>query len=559
MEAAFHKFKNRADEKEKAKGSAQRGLGCAPPPPAPGQRPAAGRPRTPRQAGRAHGKGLFAAPGKRARRKTEAGVELGRERLPQRDAEGDPAHSRAPREAGARGVPGPPAGQASPLTPEPPREAASAAPREAAPRPGRPRGGSSGLRAAGPRPAAAGRHPAEAGPGAGWRGSSWAAVAASPCPCAGVCAPRGAAGGPGRPVWRASESGRKGWSSPRPPPPPAPPGRHVGRGSGRARQGGGPAGWSGARPEAGGGGGWAAGAGSGAESALSCPRGRGQHPPPRGTGPRCRGTEAQRQVVRVGADTHIIKENKAFSVCPQRLQLTTTGPSLSLASCLAPASDHLFWELTHRSDCAWETTPVSPIGVLCWMAGGCEETGPSAVHTCCPGGGDSLTLQASSLPDFLYLQQAKQRFFPFSFLFSNISKTHKGCAHCHLGSGHPWALITGQDLLQSHEDQGQKALGTPNPDPHNSTPGRDRGRLEDPSPASTHQSMWDLPGAGIEPVTSALVGGFLTTAPPRKPLKLYFLNFDIILFYDYGKLTWFQSQVYKTKYIQRSCSSPCSH
>ncbi|XP_057569570.1 peroxisomal coenzyme A diphosphatase NUDT7 isoform X1 [Hippopotamus amphibius kiboko] len=29
--------------------------------------------------------------------------------------------------------------------------------------------------------------------------------------------------------------------------------------------------------------------------------------------------------------------------------------------------------------------------------------------------------------------------------------------------------------------------------------------------------MWDLPGAGIEPVTSALAGGFLTTAPPRKP------------------------------------------
>ena len=29
--------------------------------------------------------------------------------------------------------------------------------------------------------------------------------------------------------------------------------------------------------------------------------------------------------------------------------------------------------------------------------------------------------------------------------------------------------------------------------------------------------MWDLPGPGIEPVSPALAGGFLTTAPPGKP------------------------------------------
>ena len=29
--------------------------------------------------------------------------------------------------------------------------------------------------------------------------------------------------------------------------------------------------------------------------------------------------------------------------------------------------------------------------------------------------------------------------------------------------------------------------------------------------------MWDLPGPGIEPVSPALAGGFLTTVPPRKP------------------------------------------
>ena len=29
--------------------------------------------------------------------------------------------------------------------------------------------------------------------------------------------------------------------------------------------------------------------------------------------------------------------------------------------------------------------------------------------------------------------------------------------------------------------------------------------------------MWDLPGPGFEPVSPALAGGFLTTAPPGKP------------------------------------------
>ena len=30
-------------------------------------------------------------------------------------------------------------------------------------------------------------------------------------------------------------------------------------------------------------------------------------------------------------------------------------------------------------------------------------------------------------------------------------------------------------------------------------------------------STWDLPGPGLEPVSPALAGGFLTTAPPGKP------------------------------------------
>ena len=35
--------------------------------------------------------------------------------------------------------------------------------------------------------------------------------------------------------------------------------------------------------------------------------------------------------------------------------------------------------------------------------------------------------------------------------------------------------------------------------------------------------MWDLPGPGLEPVSPALAGGFLTTAPPGKPLNLVWI------------------------------------
>ena len=40
--------------------------------------------------------------------------------------------------------------------------------------------------------------------------------------------------------------------------------------------------------------------------------------------------------------------------------------------------------------------------------------------------------------------------------------------------------------------------------------------------------MWDLPGPGLEAVSPALVGGFLSTVPPGKPL-------DFILCYIFPK------------------------
>ena len=36
--------------------------------------------------------------------------------------------------------------------------------------------------------------------------------------------------------------------------------------------------------------------------------------------------------------------------------------------------------------------------------------------------------------------------------------------------------------------------------------------------------MWDLPGPGLEPVSPALAGGFLTTVPPGKsPTPAFYL------------------------------------
>ena len=33
--------------------------------------------------------------------------------------------------------------------------------------------------------------------------------------------------------------------------------------------------------------------------------------------------------------------------------------------------------------------------------------------------------------------------------------------------------------------------------------------------------MWDLPGPGLEPVSPALAGGFLTTAPPGESANMF--------------------------------------
>ena len=42
--------------------------------------------------------------------------------------------------------------------------------------------------------------------------------------------------------------------------------------------------------------------------------------------------------------------------------------------------------------------------------------------------------------------------------------------------------------------------------------------------AQLRRGVWDLPGPGLEPVSPALAGGFLTTAPPGKPYNCFFFK-----------------------------------
>ena len=44
------------------------------------------------------------------------------------------------------------------------------------------------------------------------------------------------------------------------------------------------------------------------------------------------------------------------------------------------------------------------------------------------------------------------------------------------------------------------------------------------------RGLWDLPGSGLEPVSPALAGGFLTTVPPGKPSILFLFNLSVVYF-----------------------------
>ena len=66
--------------------------------------------------------------------------------------------------------------------------------------------------------------------------------------------------------------------------------------------------------------------------------------------------------------------------------------------------------------------------------------------------------------------------------------------------------------------------------------------------------MWDPPGPGIEPVSPALAGGFLTTGPPGKSLSLPFKEsweLDSVLRFYIDSLCWPSDNPIR---VQFSCS-----
>ena len=69
------------------------------------------------------------------------------------------------------------------------------------------------------------------------------------------------------------------------------------------------------------------------------------------------------------------------------------------------------------------------------------------------------------------------------------------------------------------------------------------------SQAQLLRGMWDLPGPEIEPVSPALAGGFLTTAPPGKSY-CFFFTFSFV--YGSFKLLFTVNQVQKLVYTDDS-------
>ena len=58
------------------------------------------------------------------------------------------------------------------------------------------------------------------------------------------------------------------------------------------------------------------------------------------------------------------------------------------------------------------------------------------------------------------------------------------------------------------------------------------------------RSMWDPPGSGLEPASPALAGGLATTAPPGKPLLVFWDFRYIALYYGYHYPSYPSTRVY---------------
>ena len=72
--------------------------------------------------------------------------------------------------------------------------------------------------------------------------------------------------------------------------------------------------------------------------------------------------------------------------------------------------------------------------------------------------------------------------------------------------------------------------------------------------------MWDLPGPGLEPVSPASAGGFLTTVPPGKPTFSSLIHFEFIFVYGVKECSNFiflhVAVVFPAPFIEETVFSP---
>ena len=63
--------------------------------------------------------------------------------------------------------------------------------------------------------------------------------------------------------------------------------------------------------------------------------------------------------------------------------------------------------------------------------------------------------------------------------------------------------------------------------------------------------MWDLPGPGLEPVSLALAGGFLTTAPPGKSLDKHLNDYVVTHQVEIASFTYSVTQTHVSDLIHQ--------
>ena len=168
---------------------------------------------------------------------------------------------------------------------------------------------------------------------------------------------------------------------------------------------------------------------------------------------------------------------------------------------------HLITKSRKRSQALSSQNDEPLVGVLFFLGGGAmpsclwDLSSPARDQTCAPCIGSMETSFSFKFIYFIYLFLAALGLCCRARAFSSCSEQGYSLLPC-AGFSLLWLL-----LLRS-------------------TASRRAGFSSCGARAQLLRSMWDLTGPGLKPVTPALAGGFLTTAPPGKsPLVGFALQF----------------------------------